>query len=995
MYKNKYIKYKKKYLNLLKGGEIPQIDCDLLPFEKKDINIIYQGQFILQNNEDLDKNYLLNSEYQFEKTNLKIRKPLFNISDLSMLANLSVQLGSEFIPFHVGSLQFNFNIIIGLLQYLESKIKGKKKFFLYIKEKIFNIKVDKKLNDNDIYIFVDITKNNTILNCFSFFNKLHELLNYLLLNDYDEQIFNSLFPNIENIKDFYNIYSEFYYKKDKKEAIIEYLQLGNDKFYDDIIKLKKFIINCNSIDKNINFKLMFGISLINLILINWIYLRIFRTKLVIGSFSANLYPISTINFFENIFQMNEENIYCYIEQQKQLNKKNEINTLLLKKIEVPIVPYGQSTYNGNSFPNCVENTILQLLKILAWNDNKYFIELLPTGISENIKNIIRRINVEPLKKETNKIMDDFVILLSNIPNIEYNKGNHDIVSNIGNIGKVLNYVLNNVNPTSKSITNYNQEIFNKINEQSKTYNLIQKNNIIIIKKNSFEINIIINNGHASIEDKINDIYKFINTYKYINMLYTFNYSKDDSINFNQNFKNFCKKQNKDIQYFIIKKIINIQNINLDIKNSKDERGNTCYHIACEFDNVEILREFIIKNYADIDSVDNTNNTPLLLASIKSYYECVKLLIENGADVNKASNNDYTPIIVASENGNSSLVELLFENGADINKTNKANNTPLLIASKNGHCCCVELLIKNGAIVNKDNHYGDTPLLVASENGHCCCVELLIENGADINKTNKANNTPLLVASKNGHSYCVDLLLKNGADINKASNDGNTPLLVAFKNSHSSCVELLIKNGADVKVVNENNQSALFLASANGFYKYIDLLIKYGADINTVDKIFGYTSLIVASQNGHSSCVELLIKNGADVNKSSGYNATPLLLASQNGHSYCVELLIKNGADVNKADKSNNTPLIMASQNGHSCCVELLIKNGADVNMFNQNGNSPLLLASKKDYYDCVKLLIENCADVNKVDINGKSSFFYASLIKDSSCLKLLIEYGKK
>ena len=50
LYYKKYIKYKTKYLNLLKGGEVPQIDCDLLPFEKNDINIIYQGNYILQNN---------------------------------------------------------------------------------------------------------------------------------------------------------------------------------------------------------------------------------------------------------------------------------------------------------------------------------------------------------------------------------------------------------------------------------------------------------------------------------------------------------------------------------------------------------------------------------------------------------------------------------------------------------------------------------------------------------------------------------------------------------------------------------------------------------------------------------------------------------------------------------------------------------------------------------------------------------------------------------
>ena len=38
-YYQKYLKYKTKYLNFLKGGTVPHIDCDLLPFEKTNINI--------------------------------------------------------------------------------------------------------------------------------------------------------------------------------------------------------------------------------------------------------------------------------------------------------------------------------------------------------------------------------------------------------------------------------------------------------------------------------------------------------------------------------------------------------------------------------------------------------------------------------------------------------------------------------------------------------------------------------------------------------------------------------------------------------------------------------------------------------------------------------------------------------------------------------------------------------------------------------------------
>jgi ankyrin repeat protein len=727
-YYNKYLKYKTKYLNLLKGGMVPQINGDLLPFENTNINIIYKGRFILKNNEDANNNYLLNDNYEFEKTQNQIKQPLFNISDLSMLANLNIKLGCDFIPFHVGSLQFNFNIIIGIINYInyfndnilkkrDAHLKSAiNNFRLYIIQRIFHI-------DSTTYVFLGISNHNSILNCFSFFNKLHEFLNYILLNDYNKQTIDELFPNIENIKDFYNIYSSFYNTKSKECAIKKYSQSSKDIFYTDIKKFKDFINNCNIIDKHIEFKSMFGISLINLILINWIYLRSLRTNLVIGSLSSNLYPISILNFLENIFQMSEKNIHDYTEEQKQLNNEEEINNLLLQKIGVPIIPYSQSTYKGSTFSNCVENTILQLLKILAWKDDKYNIDLLPERISKDFRDVIKRINSEPSKIETNNIMNDFVVLVSNIKNIDYRNGNHNIESNKQNLGNILNYVFNGKTVIG-GISNYNDQIFEKINSNTDNYKLEQKDDTIIIDKNSFKINIIIKDGHSSIDNKIYTIYDLINIYKYLSIIYTFNYTKDDSINFDENFINFCKVQSQVIKNFLTNKIINIQKISLKEYNSKDEIGNSCLHIACIVGSLEKLQEYIKNNYADINNIDNNDNTPIFLASEYDYSGCVKLLIEKGADVNHINKNGDTPLMYASLYGQIKCVEILIKNGANVNHTNTNFWTPLMNAIANGHIKCVEILIKNGADINHTNKKGETPFLIARTIGDAEIIKLL-------------------------------------------------------------------------------------------------------------------------------------------------------------------------------------------------------------------------------------------------------------------------------
>jgi ankyrin repeat protein len=880
-YYKKYLKYKIKYLNLLNGGTVPQIDCDLLPFEKTNINIIYQSQFILKNNNHNDNNYLLNNDYKFEKTQIQINQPLFNTSDLSMLADLYIKLGCDFIPFHVASLQFNFNIIIGVLYYISyatNDIKLKKidkngnirvNFVQYISNKIFNIvkvkvKCEDKDKDSKSYILLGISNKNTILNCFSFFNKLHEFLNYLLLNDYNQDTIDKLFPNIENIKDFYNIYSYFYDIKDKECTIKKYLQSSRDTFYEDISKFNDFINNCNIIDKHIEFKTMFGISLINLILINWIHLRSLKTNLVIGSLSSNLYPINRVNFLENIFQMNEKSIYDYTEEQKQLKKKNDINKLLLDKIDVPIIPYGQSTYKGHNFPNCVENTILQLLKILAWKDNKYNIEQLPNGISVDITNIIKRINNEPLKIETKEIMDDFVILVSGIPNIIYRNNDlniphspndHNIASNKGNVGNILNYIFNGIT-VEGGIEDYNNKIFKIINDNSEVYSLHQKDNIIIIDNYKFKINIIIEEGHATIDNKIDDIYRELYNYKYLKLLYIFNYTKDDSINFQYEFYNFCYNQNNQIKNFIIDKILKIQNISLTYYNSRDERGNSCLHIACFYNNLEKLKYYIKKKYADVNCINNMKQTPLFIAT----------------DLN-----------------NIEIIQLLIINCANVNSINVDKETPLYRALLMKHFKCAKLLIDNHASVNQTTNTGNTPLLLVSKNGNLEYIKLLIDKGADIHHHDYDHNTPIINATKSGNIDCIEFLIKIGVNINNINKQKETPLSIASEKGNIICLKLLIDYGADIN--NRNQKDPVYEATAKGYCECVKLLIDNGADLN----IGGETSLLIASKNGYLNCIKLLIENHVNINCRNPYGETPFYWASRKGHKECLQFLIDNGA----------------------------------------------------------------------------------------------------
>ena len=1065
LYYKKYIKYKTKYLNL-KGGTIPEINCDLLPFEKNDINIIYQGQFILQNNEDSDKNYLLNDKYQFEKTNIKINKPIFNILDISMLANLTVKLGSDLIPYHIGSLQQNFNIIIGLLQYLQyindSIIKKKDKFTgelndfrTYISSKIFNIK------ENN---FIGISQINSILNCFSFFNKLHELLNYVLLNDPKKETINPIFPNIENIKDFYNIYNFFYDKN--KETTIErhkditinkYLQSNIDdyKFYDDINKLKKFINICIIIDEKIQFKLIFKISLINLILINWIYLRNINKKLIIGSLSKNLYPISSINFLQNIFQKNENEIYEYAEEIKKLKIEDNINIFLLNKINIPLNSNSLSVRNGISFTTCVENAMLQLLKIILWENNQYNIELLPDSVTEPIKNILRKINNESTKKETEQIMDEFVELLSKDPNIHYRiNDSYNIISDINNVGNILNLIFKGFTKAG-GISDYNV-IFEDINETFQDYyNLQQKNSNIEIKKNkiNFLFNIVIREGHSYVVDNDENMYKYINNYEYLNIIYILFYNRDENIIYSSDFRCFYDMEPTIIQNFLFIKIIDILKILLiECNNSTDARGNTCLHIACLLNNEDKLREYINKNYADINYVNNRNETPLLYDIKNSNERCVRLLIENKADVN-IDNSNETPLFTSlnnlnyvkllldnncdinyiSKNGNSAIqlasrmgnlesVKLLIERCADINNFGKLS--PFLGACESGNHDCVQLYIDKGINIYQVNQDNDTALSLVSGSGDCKSLEFFINKCLDVNNVNIFGKTPIILAcSKKNNFNFINLLIKNGADVNAVDNEGYTSLLNASLYGYFEYIKLLLDNGASASINKANNygETSIYYASLHGFLDCMKILLEYGADI----KIFNQKQrdknpLIKVIDNNNLECFELLIdytdnyyeeillllcskgrfelidilmkKKCIDINKNIK-NYIPLIFVSSisNDNSYCecIEVLINHGADVNILDSYKNTALIISSRGGFHKIVKLLINKGALLNLQNEAGDTALIIASKFGLLKCVDLLIKHNADINIRNNTNKTALMIASENCDIKCIELL------
>lgn len=414
--------------------------------------------------------------------------------------------------------------------------------------------------------------------------------------------------------------------------------------------------------------------------------------------------------------------------------------------------------------------------------------------------------------------------------------------------------------------------------------------------------------------------------------------------------------------------------------------------------------------ADVDSRDDENDTPLIVASRSGHEETVKVLLEKGADVGATNNSRANSVSAAAEAGHIKALRILLDAGAALDNRNQDGLTPLALASLRGHADVVRLLLDEGADLKARGNAGETALILAASKGRTNVVKVLLKWGADINATDLNSGTAISHAALNGHADIASLLLTKGAKIkmkqgrylehdllvsalrgdsvrlkdllafgaqtNAETQSGETALIFASGLGHDKVVQLLLEQGASVNFTASNGTTSLMLASASGDGEILRLLLEAGASVETKDKE-GNTALGLAARNGHAEAVKLLsARLGAKQINGKGDGA--LIAAAENGHSEVVRVLLAAGADVNAKDKQGNTGLIFACRNGHKDLVKLLVEKKADTNARNSQQANGLMLAVKNGHKAIVKQLLAAGADPAAEDWEGKTALMMAS-----------------
>ncbi|XP_044141886.1 M-phase phosphoprotein 8 [Bufo gargarizans] len=151
--------------------------------------------------------------------------------------------------------------------------------------------------------------------------------------------------------------------------------------------------------------------------------------------------------------------------------------------------------------------------------------------------------------------------------------------------------------------------------------------------------------------------------------------------------------------------------------------------------------------------DPISNSALKEAVKNSDYLTVKYALNSKESYNLdlVDASGMTLVMMAAAAGQDDILRLLIKKGAKINSRQRNGTTALIHATEKNHLTTVALLLEAGAFVNLQQVTGETALMKSCKKGNVDAVRLLIEHGADCNILTKHQNNALQFAKQSDNT----------------------------------------------------------------------------------------------------------------------------------------------------------------------------------------------------------------------------------------------------
>lgn len=290
---------------------------------------------------------------------------------------------------------------------------------------------------------------------------------------------------------------------------------------------------------------------------------------------------------------------------------------------------------------------------------------------------------------------------------------------------------------------------------------------------------------------------------------------------------------------------------------RDPVGKSVLHHAIQVGDDSLARRLIAAG-AEIDTANNSGQTPLFYAAFKGRNEIMRLLLDRHARADGPVNpNHSSPLIAAAAVGNAEGVRLLLAAGANTSVRNDHGMSVLIAAAMHSPDPeTVRLLVEAGARLDVSvdiNGYAMGPLEATFEKDRVDILVYLLGRGAPWSYARHGDDTPLLAATRNKAWQCARLLLSRGERDDRALALAEDP---AFKSE----LEDVMQASGSTALDDAELWPAICEDVAN-WRARVDAHLAKGGNVNY--RALNWTPLLLTIKTGRLEFVRHLLAKGAD------------------------------------------------------------------------------------------------------------------------------------
>lgn len=147
--------------------------------------------------------------------------------------------------------------------------------------------------------------------------------------------------------------------------------------------------------------------------------------------------------------------------------------------------------------------------------------------------------------------------------------------------------------------------------------------------------------------------------------------------------------------------------------ARSPEGQTALHLALRDQSPRVAAALWLHRGLDIDALNATGETPLMMAALRGDLIWSQRLIERGAKIHK---DGWSPLHYAATGPEPRIVALLLDKGAPIDALSASLSSPLMMAVSYGSEANVDLLLARGADRQLRNDRGHDAATLAERAG---------------------------------------------------------------------------------------------------------------------------------------------------------------------------------------------------------------------------------------------------------------------------------------